>query len=193
MNPIKPKSRETNLAVQELENEILIFDMLTNKAICLNSTSAMIWQACDGNRNISEISKYLSSKVNKPVSEEIVWLTLELLKNSNLIVNKEEIVFGGLSRREIIRKIGLSSAIALPLISTVIAPTASHAASNGICAAPGGVSCTTDADCFNSGTGDTCANNCCVFGIGIPGNVCIPSPTNICPPTPPGCDEIFGC
>jgi len=96
----KPKSRETNLAIQELENEILIYDTLINKAICLNSTSAMVWQACNGNRDVPEISKYLSAKFNKNITEEMIWLALDLLKKSNLVDNKDEFpsFFEGLSR-----------------------------------------------------------------------------------------------
>ena len=46
---IAPKARKENLVVQESNGEVLIYDLDTNKAFCLNETSALVWQACDGN------------------------------------------------------------------------------------------------------------------------------------------------
>jgi hypothetical protein len=38
---INPKSRQNDLVVQELEGEVLIYDLSINKAYCLNPTSAL--------------------------------------------------------------------------------------------------------------------------------------------------------
>jgi hypothetical protein len=51
-----PHSRTKELVVQELKGELLIYDLSTNKAFCLNETSALVWQLCDGKSSISEIS-----------------------------------------------------------------------------------------------------------------------------------------
>lgn len=181
----KPKRREINLAIQELENELLIYDTLINKAICLNSTSAMVWQACDGNRDVPGISKYLSAKFNNYITEEMIWLALDLLNKSNLIDNKDEFpsFFAGLSRREIIRKVGLATVVALPVISAIVAPTSSRAASNAICRSPGENPCVTAADC-DAFSGDICVENCCRFGEPVDGGVCLPG--NPCSPPPCG-------
>ncbi|HZH35571.1 MAG TPA: hypothetical protein VEX64_12070 [Pyrinomonadaceae bacterium] len=37
-----PKARENDLVVQELKDEVLIYDLKINKAYCLNETSAAI-------------------------------------------------------------------------------------------------------------------------------------------------------
>ena len=182
----KPKSRETNLAIQELENEILIYDTLINKAICLNSTSALVWQACDGKRDVPEISRYLSKKHKQKLTEDLVWFTLDILKKSNLIANNDEItsVYEGMSRREIIRRVGIASVVALPVISSIIAPTSSRAASNVICGVLGETPCVTVADCDVAGGETSCTDNCCRFGEAIDGGICVSSPTRICPPAP---------
>jgi hypothetical protein len=126
-----PKIRETELVVQELKDELLIYDHNTNKAFCLNPTSAMIWNLCDGNSSVSEIINQLSKQLKQPVTDDLVYLALDQFKQDNLLSDNDtvEIKFNGLSRREVIRKVGFASVIALPVISSLVAPTAAMAAS----------------------------------------------------------------
>lgn len=133
MKENKPLGRKENIVVQELDGEVLIYNLNDNKAFCLNETSALVWQMCDGNKSVSEISQAVGSKLNAPVSEDLVWLAIDQLKNEKLLANNEEIVpdFNGVSRREVIKKIGLTSMVALPFVSSLVAPKAAQAQSGG--------------------------------------------------------------
>lgn len=166
----KPLSRQTDLVIQDLQGEILIYDLQTNQAFCLNETSALVWQACDGSRTVGEISGQISGRLNSPVSEDFVWLALEQLKKENLIENSREVLppFEGLSRREVIRKVGFASLIALPVISSLVAPTAAHAASATNLAAIG-AACTSNNNCAST----CCANDKCITpGLSANGAIC---------------------
>lgn len=137
---VAPQSRKNDIVVQDLNGEVLIYDLKSNKAFCLNETSALVWQACDGTKSVSEISQAVSKKLNEPANEDLVWLALDQLKQENLLENSEELVsnFNGMSRREAIRKVGLGTMIALPFISGLVAPTAVQAQSlAAICAVQG--------------------------------------------------------
>lgn len=135
MKSRKPLSRRENIVVQEMENEVLIYDLSTSRAVCLNETSTLIWQACDGNTTPAEISAFISKRLKTSASEDLVWLALDQLKKENLIENGDELPnhFAGMSRREAIKKVGLSSLIALPVILSVTSPAA--AAAGSICGA----------------------------------------------------------
>lgn len=139
---IKPVSRKSDLVTQELEREILIYDLLIDKAFSLNETSSLIWNLCDGDNTVSDISSNLSKKLSAPVSEDFVRLALEQLKKDNLLKNGEEISidFNGLSRRDVIRKIGFASLLVLPMISALAVPMSINATSlvacNGTCQCP---------------------------------------------------------
>lgn len=132
---IKPTSRKSDIVNQIYEHEILIYDLTKNKALSLNKTSAMIWLLCDGNKTISEIAGELSVKLKSPINNDFVWLALLQMKKDDLLENPEEISddFDGLSRREVIRRVGLATLVALPMISSLIAPTSAHAASSLTC------------------------------------------------------------
>ncbi len=158
---ITPKAKRDNLVVQELNGEVLIYDLDKNKAFCLNQTSSLVWQLCDGNNTISEISESISRKLDSPANEDLVWLALDQLKKEKLLVNSKDITsdFNGMSRREVVKKVGLASMVALPLVTGLIAPQAIHAASG--CVNPG-----TACSCSGMGTPPTtcqatqCSTNC---------------------------------
>lgn len=130
-NQFKPQARLADLVVQELGGEILIYDLRTNQAFCLNETSALVWQDCDGSKTVAGIAEDLSQKTRSKVGEDFIWLALDGLKKNNLIENETDFAhdFAGLSRREAIRKIGLASLVALPLVASLTAPTAVQAQS----------------------------------------------------------------
>lgn len=152
-----PKTRNENIVVQEMEDEVLIYDLMTNKAFCLNETSAMIFQLCDGKNSVAEIADLMSIKLKTLVSEDLVWLALDKLKQDDLLENGEsfEIDFKGLNRRQVIKKVGLASMIALPVVASMIAPTAAMSASASNCTA-----CTAPSQCSSN----NCLNNVCSVG-----------------------------
>jgi hypothetical protein len=158
----KPQPRKENIVIQELEKELLIYDLKINKAFSLNETCAMVWAECDGEKSIAEIASILSQQTKGLVNEEVVWLALETLQKENLLANSDEISakFNGMSRREVIRKIGFASMVAIPVITSLIAPTAANAQSV-VCVIPGGQPAGTTF--LTSGFPGTCLPNSCDF------------------------------
>lgn len=193
---IYPKAISENFVVQELGDETLIYNLSTNQAFCLNPTSAFVWKKCDGQTSVSEIAKQLSRKTNQLVSEEIVWLALNQLQKEKLIIENNRVAsyFGEMSRREVIRRVGLASMIALPLISSIVAPTAAQAQSgttSGACTdncltlgavcgcAAGTINCPTGATLGVTASAGVCVTAAAAAALGITvtaganGNVCL--------------------
>ena len=125
----KPKIVTDGIVVQKSSEETLLYDLMENKAYCLNQTSALVWELCDGNRSVSEISDAFSARFNTTVSKDLVYLVLDQLDNNGLLEEKFETPFAGLSRREMIRKVGFAAVVALPTISSLVAPSAAAAQS----------------------------------------------------------------
>ena len=129
-----PLAKTENIVVQNVEDELLIYDLLTNKAFCLNETSAIIYKACDGKTDFDEL------KSKHQFTDELIFFALDNLKKEKLI--KEDFIspLKGINRREVIRKIGKTSLVALPIISSLMAPTSAMAAlSCGGTSSPGTV------------------------------------------------------
>ena len=86
---------------------------------------------CDGNRNISQIIEVLQEKYQTDSNEELIRLTISELARNNLLVKTEELnqLSRSFNRRETIKRIGLTTAFALPVISSLLVPTAANAQS----------------------------------------------------------------
>ena len=126
--PQYPVARTQNLELQELPEEILLYDMERHKAHCLNLSIATIWRACDGTRDVAALALVLQERLQTPINEEVVWAALEQLSKTHLLTtplakpNKPEKV----SRREMARRIG--GVAMLPAIASLLAPRAAQAA-----------------------------------------------------------------
>jgi hypothetical protein len=130
-NTLKPQAKMDNLVVQDLSNEVLIYNLENNKAYSLNETTTLVWQNCDGTKDISAIAKTLEVKLKQNVPDELIWLALDSLKSENLVSfeNATPSLLSGFNRREAIKRVGFATLAALPLLTSVMAPTAAHAQS----------------------------------------------------------------
>lgn len=131
--PQNPVARKTGLVVQDVPEEVLVYDTDTNKAHCLNKTAAMIWRSCDGTRSVAEIAKHVGSLAGEAVTDDFVWLAIDQLNESDLLEKQVAADFNGLSRRDVIKRIGLGSMIALPVIASLVAPPTARAAASCNC------------------------------------------------------------
>src|SRR4030095_4337596 len=100
---------------------------------CLNDTSAKIWRRCNGKRTVAELRAELEKDLKLPIDEQIVWLALNQLETSHLLQRPSGVsVSPQVSRRALLRA-GLATAIALPIVTMIAAPTA-YAQVSGITA-----------------------------------------------------------
>ena len=147
-----PEARKEGLIVQELSEEVLIYDRQRHKAHCLNRTAALVWERCDGKTAVKEIARRVSKKTGQLLEEEVAWLAVEELAKRRLLEPIK--VKAGMSRREMIKRAGVGVAVALPVVTSIVAPKAAQAAT---CRASG-QACTTSAQCCSGVcTGGACA------------------------------------
>jgi hypothetical protein len=112
-----------------MPDEVLVYDLNTNKAHCLNKSAAAVWKNCDGSNSISDIAAILKNEFKTPVSDDFVWLAIDQLGKDELLEQKLTAPTNGLTRREAMRRVALASLVALPVVASLTAPTAAQAAS----------------------------------------------------------------
>jgi hypothetical protein len=138
---VNPKAREEGLVTEELEDELLVYDLDRHKAHCLNSTAAVIWRRCDGKATVSEIATRLEKEMKVPVDDEVVWVALRRLGKANLLRERVtpsgELAFRS-SRRDLMKKLALVGGLS---IVTILSPTAAEAATGGPTGCKTAVSC----------------------------------------------------
>jgi hypothetical protein len=148
-----PQARVDCLS-QEFRDEVLVYDLQRDVGHCLNSTAAATWKLCDGSNSSSHIARTLSRKLSAQVDESMVLLALDQLADAHLLV-EPVVPAKRLSRRVAIRRIGIAAAIALPLVTSVVAPTPASAAS-----------------CFPNGHACISAAQCCTGVCGVISHIC---------------------
>jgi hypothetical protein len=140
-----PCARTEGLVVQAVPDEVLVYDLERHQAHCLNHTAALIWKYCDGKTTVAGIIRLLEQQMQTLVPEAIIWLALDQLGKAHLLA--EPVTGSGgpgrMSRREVMRRVGWIAAVTLPLVTSIVAPTASEAAT----CLPAGSACTTGAQC----------------------------------------------
>jgi hypothetical protein len=148
----RPRARSGGLVVRELEGEVLVYDLERHRAVCLNSSAAAVWRSCDGRTDVANLSAALAAGQG---GEEVVWLALEQLARDQLLEERPPRAAGArrVTRRELIRRLGLAAAASLPLVTSIVAPTPAQAAS---CKPPGDP-CTSSLECCSG----LCASSIC--------------------------------
>lgn len=145
-----PVARRRGLVVKEVCNEVLVYDTESDRAHCLNETAAQVWKLCDGRRDARAIAQAMQEEQNVTVDEKVVLFALTQLGRDGLLEQQlvTPNVFPGMSRRQMMRTLGIATAVALPLVTSIVAPTAVQAAS----CRPSGASC--------NGSGQCCSGLC---------------------------------
>ena len=154
-----PIARTKDLIIEEAAEEVLVYDLNTDKAHCLNRMSALIWKNCDGEKTEGDIAALLQHELATPISTKVVTLGLEELAGSGLLQEDASTPpRARVSRRRLIQHLGLTAVIALPLVMSISAPAAAGAGSttNPCVANPRAVGCPcqTDNDCDSANCND---------------------------------------
>ena len=128
-----PIARTTQLLVEELGEEVIVYDRQRDVIYCLNSLAARVWYCCDGRNTIADIGRIIDQELDLPLHEQgnsidLVSRSLQELEGFQLIekyiaqpIDRPEI-----SRRRMLKKAALVSGFALgtlfPTIQSIVAP-----------------------------------------------------------------------
>lgn len=156
----KPVARTTELVVEELGDEVLVYDLASDEAHCLGAAAARVWHACDGDTTVAGLESALG------LDTEAVDRALEDLERCALLQSPP----AGLTRRELnirLTKVGAAAA-SLPFIVSIAVPAVAAAT-------PTVEQCRAG---FTNGCGDCTLKGCCCCGPGN-GNTkdCVPTAT----------------
>lgn len=147
-NTIRPRARTSGIIVERLDGEVLVYDLERDRAHCLNEQAATVWEAADGSASVEQIA------ATTGLGTDVVRYALARLERHHLL---EQPAGGpGISRRDVMKRVAMAGAIgaALPVVRTIVAPTAAQAAT----CLPTGSMCATSGQCCSG----VCAGGTCL-------------------------------
>ncbi len=157
-----PPARRDGLLVQAIDDEVIVYDTERHKAHCLNRTAAVVWEHCDGQTSVADLARRLARELEAPIDETAVWLAVEQLRKTHLLTESAQPPTG-LSRREVLKRLGVAAAVALPLVTTIRTPVAAQ-----------GASCIPNDSPCNQETGPPCCSGNCASE-SPPVGTCLPA------------------
>jgi Coenzyme PQQ synthesis protein D (PqqD) len=161
-----PRARTEGLVIQELPDEVLVYDRDRDKAHCLNQTAALVWKYCDGKNTVPGIAQKLQRDLETDsIDDKVVWFALGQLDKDHLLEETvvPPAVMAGMTRRELVRTLGVAAVVALPLVTSIIAPTPAQAAT-----------------CKASGVACGAPNECCSGSCASTPATCPPTAVGLC-------------
>ena len=129
MEGYTPQVRRRQILVQDLPDEVLVYDLESNEVHCLNGTAARVWALCDGEKTVSQIARLaVSDEVEPDVAETLVWVALDQFAERQLLENPIERPTG-MTRRQMVLRLGLAVGLTLPIVESIASPPAAMAQS----------------------------------------------------------------
>ncbi len=123
--------KQRKLIARRIDSELLLFEEETSTAHCLNGIAGEMWMACERQSSAAEITELLRTRW-PDLEKEVVWASLGRMAAADLLeetIDHENISTG---RRELIRRLGFTAAIVLPIaVTSVLIPPAAAAVSCG--------------------------------------------------------------
>ena len=147
--------------------------MVSKHAHCLKPLAALVFDCSDGRTTAGEIARTAEQRLGNGVSEADVADAVSQLGSLGLLQTPLVVLPGvegngnGVSRREMLRRVGFAgaaAATATTLVTSIVAPTPALAAS-GIPSGCSGCRATTGCisnHCCQSNPGKQCDQSCCV-------------------------------
>jgi hypothetical protein len=125
----RPRARREGLVIEEMGDELLIYDLERDRAHALNESAAHVFRHCDGRRGVGELTAVLGEATGVPVDEVVVLRALQRLDDAHLL-EAPAAEGRGWSRREALRRMGMAGAaagLAVPVVKSIVVPTAAEA------------------------------------------------------------------
>jgi hypothetical protein len=163
-----PKARTESLLEQNLEKETLIYDLTIDKAFNLNETLSVVYKACGQSLTFYQLKR------RSKFTDDFIYLALDELNRENLLAEDYQSPFAQTSRREVIKKVGLATMFALPLITGLVAPKSTNAASGETNQLNFGAGCRNVSSCYGGLDCHPVAGICCNPAISYNANVIAP-------------------
>ena len=130
MSETLPKAVD-GLHLQKLADEVMVYNEADGRAHALNPMAAAVLEQCNGTRDRDELVDAVAASAETPVDLDVIDLALNDLVDAGLIEGGEHAP--KISRRSLIRKMGVgtAAAAALPIVESVITPAAANSLGSG--------------------------------------------------------------
>jgi hypothetical protein len=122
-----PKVRATGVRIEEVDEELLVYDLEKHRAHSLNIGAAAVFRLCDGERSVEEINVAAAEALGVAPDLSMVEQALRQFERAGLL--EVDAVEQAADRRHLLRKLGWAAVV--PFVASIAIPSAGYAQSPG--------------------------------------------------------------
>ena len=133
---VVPAARSDELLIEPVGDETVIYDTRSKEAHCLKPLAAIVFERSDGDATVGEIARIAEQRLGDAVSDADVADAVAQLESLDLLQTPLVVRAGGglvatngrgVSRREMLRRVGFAGAATVAgtsLVTSIVAPNA---------------------------------------------------------------------
>lgn len=183
--------RLSSVIEQVVDDELVVYHLDNEQVHLLNRTTAAVWRHCDGTNSVAALADAVGRDLGTTVDDDIVWAALAELDRAGLLDQPLRPGATSISRRQLVKRLALG-AVAVPVVTSILAPTAAAAASVGCL--PDDSPCTSGTECCSGICDGVCTSGGppgCVSNADCPplfvcqAGTCVPAGPPPCTPSGP--------
>jgi hypothetical protein len=137
-----PLARSRGLKIEEVDDDLIVYDLDQQRAHTLHAIAAAVWRRCDGQTSPDDIARAAAAALEMPPNSEFVWEALRQLDAIGLIEVPAQAPDEAVARRRALRQLGQVAAGVLPFVASIAIPAAAYAQSVGTPGPPGPIGAT---------------------------------------------------
>jgi hypothetical protein len=125
--------KQKKLIARWIGDELLLYEEETSTAHCLNGIAGEMWIACQRESSAIEVAEFLRPRW-PDIEKKVVWASMSHMAAAGLLEETTDQEDISMSRRKLIRKLGITAAAVLPIVvtSVLIPPPAAAASCAGL-------------------------------------------------------------
>jgi hypothetical protein len=117
-----PRARRDALLLQTVGDQLVLYDQNRRRLHVLSRSAAMLWQYCDGERDVSQLAELVGRELGTAADNAVVELALQQLEEAGLLAVRTDVTRrpNSVSRREMLNVAmgGLAAGVLLPVVTS---------------------------------------------------------------------------
>ena len=119
---MRPLARRDALLLQNVGDQLVVYDQKRQRLHVLSRSAALVWQHCDGGRDVGQLAAIVGQELGAPAGDEVVLSALEQLDAAELLIARQAATTSAdsVTRREMMSRAlgGLAAGVLLPVVTS---------------------------------------------------------------------------
>lgn len=119
---MKPLANRDAVLLERVGDQLVVYDQARRRLHVLSRSAALVWQHCDGRREVAELAEITARELGTPVEHEVVLLALQQLEEAGLLrtAHRSTPQVDSATRRAVLSRAlgGLAAGVLMPIVTS---------------------------------------------------------------------------